>query len=587
MDFDIPEEISLRYSNLEVIGTGSEGVVFKGESKIDSKAYALKILRRDALQSFQKFGELNFSTTATHPNILSALNFFYCSDGRVALAFPFMSEGSLRNMLDQGKSFSSAEILQIAISVLEGLDHLHEKKIIHCDIKSDNILVNIETGESFYRIADFGIATRIGESHLRTAARNGSPAYMAPEAFYDSLLPNADLYSLGIVLFELCTGGVPFSGTAREICSAHISKPIDLSVIKDETIRRLLFFLLEKDNAKRIASAQLALQVIKDPAGFDQLTYVDSYTQQRTRTSFKNVFPIVEETPDYTWKTQAISKSIDANFLVLDHNDQYRLVCDYSSHFEVHSFHHTSIFRQEEKNTAPIIQTGDDTIAFARKNDLLQYKCSIDQLDYILPDCLGIKGFHLSPSLKTIAWDNGFEISVNLSTKQLFKKAYRPYTSGVFYRVAEESAIYLCNTVINPVVSYLSAIEEVPVLPVEGLVVKISQFSSPLYIWELLNDSHRKFKLSSLRGKQCVASEYFSDEVFDVQFVFPFTIVVFKTGKLLLLDHNLNQRELGAVPAGYRSVVADFYWSHYGFQLADDSSSSVALFANSPALSHI
>lgn len=172
--------------------------------------------------------------------------------------------GTLRNLIQPKLQLSLVQTLKLIADVLAGLEHAHERGIVHCDIKPENILLSLDTTGWIARISDFGVARWIsqetGSVHL---GDTGSPAYMAPERFYGKYSPASDLYAVGVLLFELLAGYRPFSGLPAELMSAHLTQPVKIPNTIPFLVRSTISTALQKLPARRFATAAEMLNSIR------------------------------------------------------------------------------------------------------------------------------------------------------------------------------------------------------------------------------------------------------------------------------------------------------------------------------------
>src|SRR3954451_11864273 len=212
-----PEELAPQFPQLEILeclGRGGMGVVYKARQKSLDRLVALKLLAPERVHDL-KFAE-RFAHEAqalarlNHPNIVT-IHDFGQAGGFFYLLMEYVDGVNLRQLL-QSHRLHGSEALAIVPRVCEALQYAHEHGIVHCDIKPENLLLD-KTGR--VKIADFGIArmldaeaTNVGFSETQPA---GTPQYMAPEQRIhgQSADHRADIYSLGVVLYELLTGQLP------------------------------------------------------------------------------------------------------------------------------------------------------------------------------------------------------------------------------------------------------------------------------------------------------------------------------------------------------------------------------------------
>jgi len=201
----------------------------------------------------------------SHPNIVDVLDCFE-SRGRAYIAMEYVDGGSLRSYAGRLRLEQIAGALG---DVLAGLAHIEAQGVVHRDIKPDNLLVS---ADGRVKIADFGIATECGAARVRLTADGrtvGTPAYIAPEqAMGRAVGPWTDLYSAGVVAYELLVGELPFKKTDWSVLMQHIHEPVPAPrAIRPDlapALERWLLRLLEKDPARRPASAQAAWRELEE-----------------------------------------------------------------------------------------------------------------------------------------------------------------------------------------------------------------------------------------------------------------------------------------------------------------------------------
>ncbi len=249
-----PAEIASLFPQLEILeclGRGGMGVVYKARQPRLNRFVALKILAREKEQDAQ-FAE-RFTREAqalarlNHPNIVTVHDFGEAG-GHCYLVMEFVDGLNLRQLL-QTRKMPSEQALTIVPKICEALQYAHEQGVVHRDIKPENILLG-KSGR--VKIADFGIAKMLGDEtgqQTLTGARDavGTPHYMAPEQIEKPLTVDhrADIYSLGVVFYEMLTGELPLGRFAPP------SKKVQIDVRLDEVV----LHALEKEPDRRYQQA--------------------------------------------------------------------------------------------------------------------------------------------------------------------------------------------------------------------------------------------------------------------------------------------------------------------------------------------
>jgi serine/threonine protein kinase len=216
------------YHILEQIGQGGMTMVFKALDLVRNETVAVKVLSPYIAQD-PKFEtrfnrEIDLLLELKHPNIVPVLDYGK-HNGFAYIVMPFMPRGTLYNRLDGGP-LTPQEGVQIVDDIARGLQFAHDHGIVHRDVKPSNVLMS-DDGRAL--LSDFGFAHVIDVSlSLTGSALIGTPAYMSPEQCQgDQLTPSSDQYSMGILLYQLCTGQLPFSGdTPMAVAVQHINEPL-------------------------------------------------------------------------------------------------------------------------------------------------------------------------------------------------------------------------------------------------------------------------------------------------------------------------------------------------------------------------
>ncbi|HEY2847426.1 MAG TPA: protein kinase [Pyrinomonadaceae bacterium] len=250
------------YKLIRRIGKGSFGVVWLAEkrSALATTSVAIKIPTEDAIDLEAVRHEASVWVSASgHPNVLPIIDADVYDD-HIVIVSEYASDGTLADWLqNRGGRVPVDEAVEMMLGILAGLQHLHKRGIIHRDLKPENILLQGETP----RLADFGIA-RVLKATSNTAATSGTPFYMPPEAFDGKRGESTDIWSAGVILYQLVAGRLPFAGDSMTaIMGAIISKlPQPIPGCPPE-IWTVIEKALEKDPAKRYASAAEMRNVLR------------------------------------------------------------------------------------------------------------------------------------------------------------------------------------------------------------------------------------------------------------------------------------------------------------------------------------
>ena len=212
MDKYTGKRLDGRYEIQELIGVGGMAVVYKAYDTIDDRTVAIKILKDEFLgnqEIIRRFkNESKAIAVLDHPNIVKVYDVSF-GDRLQYIVMEYIDGISLKEYLNQQKEIRWKEALHFTMQILRALQHAHEKGIIHRDIKPQNIML-LQDGT--IKVTDFGIA-RFSHSETRTMTDKaiGSVHYIAPEQARGDLTDDkADIYSVGVMLYEMITGQLPF-----------------------------------------------------------------------------------------------------------------------------------------------------------------------------------------------------------------------------------------------------------------------------------------------------------------------------------------------------------------------------------------
>ncbi|MGB3050406.1 MAG: protein kinase [Polyangiales bacterium] len=219
----------------EVVGVGGMGRVYKAEQSTLGRTVAVKVIHPHLLGDEQTvarfYQEARASSRLNHPNSVSIIDFGRTDDGILYLAMEFLSGKDLALVMHEEGPLEVDRVCKILINTLDALGEAHELGIVHRDLKPENIILRpLRSGDDLVKVVDFGLATIVGKesSITKPGLVCGTPDYMSPEQGRgDSVDGRGDLYALGVVLFELLAGHLPYiDDTPTRVVLRHINDPI-------------------------------------------------------------------------------------------------------------------------------------------------------------------------------------------------------------------------------------------------------------------------------------------------------------------------------------------------------------------------
>lgn len=257
-----------RYELLEKIGQGGMSEVFKARCNKLNRFVAVKILKKELCDNtdiVEKFkGEATAIATLSDNNIVNILD-VGTQDNINYIVMEYVNGKTLKDIIKQVGKMNYETAISVAIQIAKALDCAHRNKIIHRDIKPQNILV---TEDGIMKVTDFGIAKSSNSSTItNTSTIMGSAHYLSPEQAKGSFIDcRTDLYSLGVVLYEMVTGTLPFEAdTAVTIALKHLQEeiipPKNINSKIPDSLNKLIIKSMQKDPNKRYQSAK---EMIKD-----------------------------------------------------------------------------------------------------------------------------------------------------------------------------------------------------------------------------------------------------------------------------------------------------------------------------------
>ncbi len=253
-----------KYEIRGTLGRGAMGVVYDGWDPIIARRVAIKTVKipdasdAEAVEELARFRrEAQAAGRLTHPNIVGVYD--YGEDGNVAyIVMEFVDGPTLKSLLEKQERLALPEILRVMEDVLTGLGFSHARGIVHRDIKPANVML---TREGQAKIADFGIARIESSSMTQAGTVMGTPAYMSPEQFMGQTVDlRTDIYSAGVLLYQLLTGERPFEGGMTAIMHKALNteppKPSQISVTSPAAMDAVVARAMAKRPEQRFPNAE-------------------------------------------------------------------------------------------------------------------------------------------------------------------------------------------------------------------------------------------------------------------------------------------------------------------------------------------
>ena len=280
-----------RYEIIQKIGDGGMAFVYKAKDILLNRIVAVKVLRPEFVDDDEFLGKFKREAEAvaslSHPNIVNVYD--VGEDGKVHyIVMEYIDGQNLKEIIKNEGTLDEYTALDITKQIARALSAAHKKGIIHRDIKPHNILISNEG--RIVKVADFGIAKAVSNSTMTNIGSIiGSVHYFSPEQAKGKFVSNnADLYSLGIVLYEMIIGKVPFRGDSPiSIALQHINDEIEFSseeqVNIPQSVRTIIKKLTEKSSADRYQSAEEVIEDIEYIEKNIDLDFIKEYDNYVTK----------------------------------------------------------------------------------------------------------------------------------------------------------------------------------------------------------------------------------------------------------------------------------------------------------------
>jgi eukaryotic-like serine/threonine-protein kinase len=278
-----------RYKLLQRVGSGGMATVFQAEDLVLRRLVAIKLLHPGLtgddtfLRRFQQ--EAHAAANLSHPNIVTVHDIGVAESdtgsARYFIVMEYVPGRVLKQLIrehvaETGEPVPIARALELAIQIAAGIGYAHRAGLVHCDVKPQNVIV---TPDDRVKVADFGIARAMSQASTSAANRLwGTPHYMAPEqAAGEPATPASDVYAIGVILFEMLTGHLPFDAeTLPALALKHMQEPpppiSQFNPLVPVQLERIVNKLLSKEPASRYRTAgqlERILRSYRDSAGQD------------------------------------------------------------------------------------------------------------------------------------------------------------------------------------------------------------------------------------------------------------------------------------------------------------------------------
>jgi serine/threonine protein kinase len=250
----VGEVIAERYELEELVGTGGMSSVFKAHDRLLERPVALKILHEqytldpDYVERFRR--EARAVAQLSHPNIVTVIDRGE-QGGRQFIVFEYVDGENLKELVTRERRLSVRDAVELALQVARALGFAHQRGIVHRDVKPQNVILN-DDGRA--KVTDFGIARSLDvDGVTQTGTVLGTSDYIAPEqAQGQQVTAQTDVYSLGVVLYELLTGDVPFSGESFvAVAMRHVNDPAPHVVDERPDCPPRVDYVVQRAMAKR------------------------------------------------------------------------------------------------------------------------------------------------------------------------------------------------------------------------------------------------------------------------------------------------------------------------------------------------
>lgn len=287
-----------RYTVVEKIGEGGMAIVYKAKCSLLNRFVAIKVLRREFINDeefIEKFRrEAQAAASLSHANIVNIYDVGKEDEDIYYIVMEYIDGKTLKDIIKEKGKMTTEETIKISMKVVDALSHAHENKVIHRDIKPHNIMV---TSDGRVKVTDFGIARAATSSTITsTNSVMGSAHYFSPEQARGGYTDEkSDIYSVGIMMYEMATGTLPFTGEspvsiAIKQIQEDVKPPTEVDPNISKNLESIIMKCVEKTQSDRYKDAEELLRDLKDVKNGNspRISNLDSSATQ--------VLPILDDT---------------------------------------------------------------------------------------------------------------------------------------------------------------------------------------------------------------------------------------------------------------------------------------------------
>lgn len=279
--------LNKRYQIESAVEKGGMATVYRGRDLMLERDVAIKVLREDYSRDpafRERFRqEAKAAANLSHSNIVTVYDFGFDED-HLFIVMEYVPGTDLNTLIKQKSSYSVEEGIPLIIQACKGLGYAHRAGLVHCDIKPHNFLV---TPDKRLKVTDFGIARALASIHPDEEAEVvwGSPQYFAPEqASGGAPSPASDVYSLGVIMYQMFTGQLPFTATSpSDLAQEHryktVKPPIDLNLSIPPALNEIMLKVLSKEPSARYRTADQLGRVLLTFAAPAEIAEAEAYSK--------------------------------------------------------------------------------------------------------------------------------------------------------------------------------------------------------------------------------------------------------------------------------------------------------------------